>query len=63
MADESGPPETTESIDVDSALQWDRSDPGERELLLEEDTIYAEDLVHLGLGWQDFGNLVVRKRS
>ena len=63
MADEQGIPETAETMDMDSLLQWQQSETGDRKLLLEEDTIYSEDLVQLGLGWQDFAKLVVRTRS
>ncbi len=52
-----------DSTEVDSYLEWDKVNPAEKKLLLEEDTVYAEDLVQLGLSWQDFRNLVVRKNS
>ncbi len=51
------------TMDTDHLLEWDRTSPGETRLLLEEDTVYTEDLVRLGLGWQDFSSLVVRAQS
>lgn len=52
-----------ETMSADAYLEWERVDPEETRLLLEEDTVYAEDLVRLGLSWQDFRSLVIRSRS
>lgn len=48
---------------LDRYLEWDEIPQGERMLLIEDETVYAEDLVHLGLSWQDFHTLVVRVKS
>ena len=59
----SGKPPDAGTMDAERFLEREKAEPGDTRLLLEEDTVYAEDLVRLGLGWQDFRSLVIRARS
>lgn len=61
---EAGPDDIVETDDGerDEFLEWERVG-GERKLLIEDESVYAEDLVNLGIAWQEFASLVVRKRS
>ncbi len=59
-------PQDTEIKDqkaLDRYLDWDQIPESERMLLIEDESVYAEDLVQLGLSWQDFRTLVVRVKS
>ena len=55
--------EITDQKALDRYLEWDQIPASERMLLIEDEAVYAEDLVQLGLSWQDFRTLVVRVKS
>lgn len=56
-----------DTADAGAYLAWDsvpdRGRGAERILLIQDESIYAEDLVKLGIAWQEFSSLVVRRRS